>query len=193
MFQTRRSKYRNFSDEELVEHYKTTEDTLCMSIIYERYSHLVMGTSMKYIKNVELSEDITMQIFEGLFNKLKTHNINYFKSWLYMVTKNECLMLLRKSNMEIPSDLQAKYDLEDEHEDYSTLKDNQIQLLLAKIDLLKEPQKSCIELFYIKEMSYQQISDRLKITINKVKSAVQNGKRNLKLLLEQENEFKAQS
>lgn len=191
MFKTRRSKYRDYSDEELVAEYKSTSDNTCISIIYERYSHLVMGTSMKYLKNIELSEDLTMQIFEGLFQKLKTHNITYFKSWLYMVTKNECLMLLRKSNLEIPSDLEIKYGLKDEQESYSTLKDDQINILLAKIDLLKEPQKSCIDLFYIKEMSYQQISERLKITINKVKSAVQNGKRNLKILLEQENEFKA--
>ena len=49
---------------------------------------------------------------------------------------------------------------------------------------LKDLQKKCIDLFYLKEKSYLQISSELHVTLNAVKSHIQNGKRNLKICLE---------
>ena len=90
MFGNKQKKYKLKTDEELVTLYKLERSSTCIAIIYERYGHLVMGTCMKYLKNEVESQDITMQIFEELHSKLLKHEINYFKSWLYMVTKNEC-------------------------------------------------------------------------------------------------------
>ena len=185
----KRVTYHQLSDEDLVLHFQDGGATEIIGEIYKRYGHLVMGTCMKYLKNANDAEDMTMSIFERLPEKLKDHTIERFKSWLYMVTKNECLMLLRKKGRvttEITKELEAQEDLHLVEE-----KEIQYTLLEAAIQELKEEQRSCIELFYLEKRSYQEITSMLKLDVKKVKSAIQNGKRNLKLILENRNEFKS--
>ena len=191
MFSIKRKKYRQLTDEELVNIFKDDQSTLCIQILYERYGHLVMGVAMKYLKNELDAEDITMKIFEELHTKLLKHSIQFFKSWLYMVVKNECFMLLRKSKNEISVEYIENYEIsvEDEIEKIH-IKEINLRLLENCIELLKDEQKKCIHLFYLKEKSYTEISKLLKLPISKVKSAIQNGKRNIKIILEQSDEFK---
>lgn len=189
MFLNKRKQYRQKTDEELVQLYQLEQSSLCIAILYERYGHLVMGTSMKYLKNEVEAQDITMQVFENLHSKLLKHTVQHFKSWLYMVTKNDCFMFLRKQGKETSTEYIEKYDQEEINEDLS-LKETHLQLLEKAIEELKPEQKQCITLFYIEEKSYQQICDELDLPMMKVKSAIQNGKRNIKLQLEEQNEFK---
>jgi RNA polymerase sigma-70 factor (ECF subfamily) len=189
MFLFNRKTYRKKSDEELVAIYKNEPQSECIGVLYERYGHLVIGSCLKYLKNVSDAEDMAMQIFEGLPKKIIKHEITYFKSWLYMVTKNECFMLLRKKNVNV-----AFIDLIESNDesisDESIIKEQKLILMEEMIPLLKADQRICVELFYLKELSYQQISDQLNLSLMQVKSAIQNGKRNLKLRLEERNEFK---
>ena len=189
MFGNKQKKYKLKTDEELVTLYKLERSSTCIAVIYERYGHLVMGTCMKYLKNEVESQDITMQIFEELHPKLLKHEINYFKSWLYMVTKNECFMFLRKSKSQNTTDFSESYDVEQTIEDVQS-KEKSLELLENAIEDLKPEQKRCVKLFYLEEKSYQQISAELNISLMQVKSAIQNGKRNIKLQLEQQDEFK---
>ena len=189
MFGNKQKKYKLKTDEELVTLYKLERSSTCIAIIYERYGHLVMGTCMKYLKNEVESQDITMQIFEELHSKLLKHEINYFKSWLYMVTKNECFMFLRKSKSQNTTDFSESYDVEQTIEDVKSM-EKSLELLENAIEDLKPEQKRCVKLFYLEEKSYQQISAELNLSLMKVKSAIQNGKRNIKLQLEKQDEFK---
>jgi RNA polymerase sigma-70 factor (ECF subfamily) len=189
MFGNKQKKYKLKTDEELVTLYKLERSSTCIAIIYERYGHLVMGTCMKYLKNEVESQDITMQIFEELHSKLLKHDINYFKSWLYMVTKNECFMFLRKSKSQNTTDFSESYDVEQTIEDVQA-KEKSLELLENAIEDLKPEQKRCVKLFYLEEKSYQQISAELNLSLMQVKSAIQNGKRNIKLQLEKQDEFK---
>jgi len=189
MFNRKRNKYKTQSDQELLMQFNESSNSLILGEIYQRYAHLVMGTAMKYLKNKFDAEDLTMSLFEKLPKKLTSHKIDNFKSWLYMVTKNECLMLLRKKKYksdDITVELQADDDLSFAH-----IKEEQFNQLEFAIDELKEEQKICIKLFYIESKSYIEISNQLKLDQNKVKSAIQNGKRNLKIKLEGRNEFKS--
>lgn len=188
MFSFRRKKYHSYSDEQLVDAYKIECDKFYISLLYERYSHLVMGTALNYLKNRTEAEDITMNVFESLFEKLKVHDVANFKSWLYMVTRNECLMFLRKVKRSVPVELESVEETTENTIDFEQL-EFALSLLEEKITVLKPEQKMCIELFYLNQQSYQEISDTLSISIKQVKSAIQNGKRNLKILLEKENEF----
>ena len=189
MFGNKQKKYKLKTDEELVTLYKLERSSICIAVIYERYGHLVMGTCMKYLKNEVESQDITMQIFEELHSKLLKHDINYFKSWLYMVTKNECFMFLRKSKSQNTTDFSESYDVEQTIEDVQS-KEKSLELLENAIEDLKPEQKRCVKLFYLEEKSYQQISAELNLSLMQVKSAIQNGKRNIKLQLEKQDEFK---
>ena len=144
---------------------------------------------MKYLKNKFDAEDLAMHLFEKLPGKLLSHNISNFKSWLYMVTKNECLMILRKKGNLTSSLTRELEDTDDV--DLKIEKEEQLEMLEDAIEDLKEEQKECIKLFYIESKSYQEITEMLRLDIKKVKSAIQNGKRNLKLNLEGRNEFKS--
>lgn len=188
MILSKRKKYKQLIDSQLIELFRSSADKLILAEIYNRYGHLVFGTCLKYLKNTENAEDITMIIFEKLHDKVSTNDIQYFKSWLYMVTKNECLMYLRKRKLDT-TELIMEPSSENEV-DFDADKEKQLVALEGSIEELKDPQKTCIELFYIKGMSYTEIAVQLNLEIKKVKSAIQNGKRNLKLILEARDEFK---
>lgn len=189
MIFSKRNKYKNLSDQELLLSFRQEESRAIIGEIYERYGHLVFGTSMKYLKNKEDAEDLVMNLFEKLPSKLLSNEINAFKSWLYMVTKNECLMRLRKKGIQTN---ELIIEPTDQGVDVLKIKkENQLQALESSIEELKDEQKECIKLFYIEGKSYTEITAMLKLDIKKVKSAIQNGKRNLKIKLEGRNEFKS--
>jgi RNA polymerase sigma factor (sigma-70 family) len=188
MFGLKRTYYQNKTIEELIALYRINPNGIIFSILYERYSHLVFGTCLKYLKNKQDAEDVTMHLFEHLSEKLLRYDISNFKSWLYMVCKNECFMLLRKRNPEW--ELIANQLIEVDELENSKLTETHFELLEKAILELKEEQKICIELFYLQQLSYQKISEQLGISLKNVKSAIQNGKRNLKIRLEESHVFK---
>lgn len=177
----------------LITQYKTGGDMAVVGELFKRYSHLVFGVCMKYLKNEALSEDMSMQVFEKLITGLKDHDINNFRPWLHMVTRNECLMYLRKKkNIHTeelePSrrendDTNMEFAAED-HLDEVEWKDMQLDILEEGIKSLKEEQKLCIELFYLQKKSYQEVADLTGFDMKNVKSYIQNGKRNLRIYME---------
>lgn len=180
---------KSLSDEELVILYQKKENQKYIGELYNRYAHLVYGVCLKYLKNVEESQDTLMQVFEKLMHTLKKHKVENFKPWLYQLSRNECLMKLRKSK----NDITKLPDTQEWESDYELRltekleKEIEYENLEKAIQELKPKQKECIELFYLKKMSYQQIENQTNYSVKEVKSAIQNGKRNLKLILEKLN------
>lgn len=155
--------------------------------LFIRYSPLVFGLCLKYLKNKEEAEDMLMDIFSKLPDKINKSEIQNFKNWLYSVSRNECLMNLRKKKVEsvdIEKTLEKNSDLAEYELEEILKKEGKIQLLEKSILKLKDDQKTCIELFYLKNMDYKTISAETKYDLKKVKSLIQNGKRNLKIYME---------
>jgi RNA polymerase sigma-70 factor (ECF subfamily) len=183
------------SDLELISKFKTTDDELFFAELFKRYSQFSFLVCMKYLKNEEDSKEAVLEIFEKLLSEIKKHEIQYFKTWLYSVTKNHCLHLIRdksqklkheklfekESNnfMEIEPDLYLNPEIE---------KEKILSKLENSIEKLKPEQKKCINLFYLQEKSYEEVSQTTGFTMNEVKSYLQNGKRNLKILLSEQND-----
>jgi RNA polymerase sigma factor (sigma-70 family) len=181
-------KYSNYSDNELINIFLKTGDNVFVGILYQRYGHLVLGLSIKYLKNKDEAQDAVMQIFTNLIQDLKKHQITYFKSWLYVYSKNFCLMELRKKQSILKKELELNENthlLMDFH-DAEHLKEKEKQILLMEkaISFLNKDQKICIELFYLENKSYNEIVTITGYSANEVKSNIQNGKRNLKLKME---------
>ncbi len=179
------------TDEELVKSYQTSQNVAVLGELFERYTDFVFLICMKYLKNEEESKDAAMQIFEKLFEDLKKHSIENFKSWLHVVAKNFCLMELRSSKSKQKHFEEMKKDAENfmEKEDNLHLlsevsQEKQEELLNSALGKLKTEQKECVELFYLQGKSYKEIVDITGHTEMKVKSFIQNGKRNLKLFLQ---------
>lgn len=178
--------YSAFSDLELIENYKKSDDVGVVGALYNRYMTLVYGVCMKYLKDREESKDAVMQIFEKLIVSLKEHDVTHFKSWLYATSRNHCLMALRskkgKNFQEINGDFMENgmlMHLQDEPE----METNLVKLEKCIEHLITE-QKHCVTLFYIQQKCYKEIVQLTGFDDNKVKSYIQNGKRNLKLCME---------
>jgi RNA polymerase sigma-70 factor (ECF subfamily) len=186
------------SDSELLNEIAFNQNKLAIGELYHRYAHLIFGVALKYLKNKSDAEDVVMLIFENVEKKIKTSHTNtklikHLKNWLYTITKHECLMALRKKNIQtspIEYTLLTKADTSIENLESFRIKDFKLELLEAAIEKLKPNQKICIEAFYINNKSYDIIAKETGFELKKVKSYVQNGKRNLKILLENEEIFK---
>ena len=183
-------KYQKLSDNELASSFKEANSKALLSEIYLRFGHLMMGTCLKYLKNKEEAEDTVMEIFESLPQKLEKHTVEHFKSWLYMTTKNACLMRLRKKNV-ASQEIDDRMNAAPEEPHSKILEEKKYNTLEDAIEDLKDEQKRAVKLFYFKKYSYVEISEKMDLPVKKVKSAIQNGKRNLKLKLEKNDNFKS--
>jgi RNA polymerase sigma factor (sigma-70 family) len=189
------SHIRNLSDAELVAKYKETGENICVGELFRRYMHLVYGVCMKYLKEEDKAKDLQSHIFERLLSDLLKHEVANFKGWLFSVTKNHCLMYLRSNQSlqknlktlkkDMQPDVESAFDL---HHNPVLEKEKQLNKLETGIAQLNDDQRKCVDLFYIKEKSYREIVELTGYSLNDVKSYIQNGKRNLKLFMQQHNE-----
>jgi RNA polymerase sigma factor (sigma-70 family) len=177
-------KYSQYSDEDLISFYRLEQNQKIIGEFYARYGHLVFGVCLRIIKNKQDCEDITMQIFQQLGAKLNQHQITYFKSWLYQVTRNECLMVLRKSGKNREVEYNEHMDISNDADPKEKNTECFERNLEAALDELKAEQREAIQLFYEQEKTYAQIAAETNWELNKVKSYIQNAKRNLKILLQ---------
>lgn len=185
-------KYNHLSDLELVQLFKINYDNVIIGLLYKRHVVMAIGVAHKYLDNTDEAKDAVMQVFEQLISKMNIHVIDNFKSWLYSVVKNYCLMKLRKEkNLTIIREEEGKNIFQiverDNIQHQETIaQDKEIELnaLEQAIELLNEEQKTCINLFYLQQKSYAEVVDLTGFTMNNVKSHIQNGKRNLKLKIQ---------
>ena len=176
------------SDKELLKAFKQTNDIKYLSILYQRYMDLVFGVCLKYFKDAERSKDAVMDIFEELNTKLKMHEVDNFKGWLHTVTRNYCLMQLRSPRNLKTSELNIDFMQSGEPSHLLNElfeKEESFKQLEACIETLPDDQKKTIELFYLQKKCYNEIAEITGFEWNKVRSFIQNGKRNLKLCIEE--------
>ncbi len=170
-------------DATVITAYRSTSDSKYLGILFDRYSHLAFAVSMNYLKNEDDSKDVVLHVFEKLAVDLKKYDINNFSHWLYSVTKNHCLKQLGKKSFSVRLNEEINYIEEDENEQDEALTDHLLLHLDEAIDTLNEEQKKCVKLFYLEEKSYKEIEVMTGYNYEKVKSYIQNGKRNLKIYL----------
>ena len=180
-------KYQHITDQQLLEHFYNDHNNEWLGILLQRYTLLLLGVCMKYLKNEDDAKDSVQQIFLKVIQELQKYKVDYFKSWLYMVAKNHCLMKLRdrqgKITTEINDRLSAKVE-EEMSRDRLIQTDHTLELMEEALKELNSEQQQCVTLFYLQKKSYQEISDTTGYNMLQVKSYIQNGKRNLKILIE---------
>lgn len=179
-------KFNHLSDQQLLEKFYDRHENEWLGILLQRYTLLLLGVCMKYMKNEEEAKDCVQHIFLKVIEELHKYKVEYFKSWLYMVAKNHCLMKLRykqgKTSTEIETQTIAAPEELNKNELEET--DHILDLMEGSLQELNNEQQQCVTLFYLQKKSYQQISDMTGFTMMQVKSHIQNGKRNLKILIE---------
>lgn len=176
------------SDKELLVAFKQTGDISHLSALYQRYMDLVFGICLKYFREPERCKDAVMDIFDELNTKLKVHEVENFRGWLHVLTRNHCLMQLRSPrNMKTTEfNTSFMYSEQNTHLNGEALeKEENFKKLEQCIDSLAEEQKKTVMLFYLKNKCYNEITEITGYDWNKVRSYIQNGKRNLKICMEE--------
>ena len=177
------------TDQELLYHYRRDGKTLWLGELYNRYSHLVFGLCLKYLKNEENAKDAVIGIFEKLITELKKREVATFQHWLYAVSRNHCLETLRvhgrdeKRKMVYHHENANVMAEEIEVMSFAEMKELGLNRLHQAIEVLGQDQRQCIELFYLQEKSYREITEATGYTLNEVKTHLQNGRRNLRIHL----------
>lgn len=185
--------WKDYSDQELLAAFQQKGEAEFLATLYTRYTHMVYGVCMKYLADPDDAADAVMNIYEKLSADIHRHQILKFSSWLYVITKNHCLMELRsKKTREKHQELwQNEQLLFMESEQFvHPVDDGELhaQQLKLCLEQLKNEQKACIQLFYYENKCYQDIASLLGLDEKSVKSHLQNGKRNLKICLDSTHE-----
>ena len=177
---------KEMSDSELAQRYKRLGELEVLGELYNRYMALVFGVCLKYLKDREESRDAVMQIFEKLIVSLRDHEVEHFKSWLYTTARNFCLMRLRSAKGKKFEEISARLMETDIllHQEEEPDEEGKLVKLEHCIDQLATEQKQCVQLFYLQQKCYKEITTVTGFDLNNVKSFIQNGKRNLKICMD---------
>jgi RNA polymerase sigma factor (sigma-70 family) len=175
------------SDEELIALYKSTGEPVYAGALFQRFTPHLAVVTYKYLKKQQDAEDALMEVFEIILRDLKTHEIGNFRAWAYSVTKHHCLKKLKNAqDKRFKPESALKQIADESNYDFDPyLLDNQLGELKKAITQLGDEQRICIDLFYLQEKSYKEVSDITGYSLLEVKSYLQNGKRNLKGFLNQ--------
>lgn len=179
-------------DELLLQRYRATKQQEYLGVLFNRYIHILFGICMKYFKDETRSEDAVLQLYEVVAQKVLAHQIDNFGGWVTTVARNHCLMALRQKKAQRKRQQQYVADARVHMESDTTLhptggaeeKEMALNRLSEAIGQLNEEQRMCIELFFLQEKSYQEIVDLTGWDYKAVKSHIQNGKRNLKKIMQ---------
>lgn len=179
------SRFQHISEQELLDRYYADGNKEWLGILLQRYTLLLLGVCMKYLKNEEAARDAVQQIFLKVITELDKYRVDYFKSWLYMIARNYCLMQFRDRN-KAPVELKTNVPVEPEVEQLHAIKEKETLLnwMNEGLQQLNHEQQQCVTLFYLEKKSYQEVANQTGFSMAQVKSCIQNGKRNLRLMIE---------
>lgn len=189
MFRFLRSQKNEESDDILLERFQQQGAKEALAVLFDRYLELIFGLCLQYLKTSSRAEDATMAIYAELQEKVPNHEIKNFKNWLYTMVRNHCLMQLRREKKDTTVNFDPAFmqSAEEWHpiEEEST-EDSRQPALDFCLEQLGEQQKTCVQLFYYEGHSYKEIADMRQEPVGKVRSNIQNGRRNLKNCIEEQ-------
>lgn len=182
-----RKGFSTYTDDELIELYQQKEDMEAIGALFERYTELIFGVCLKILQNEAEAEDAFMGVFEKVSDKLRVHHVQQFRPWLHTLVRNYCIEIIRKKkrNLTVSYDaafMQSSEELHPFNEEADMQNDEQLTQCLERLNM---EQKSCIQLFYFEGKSYKAIAQIKGENIGKIRSFIQNGRRNLKICLEE--------
>lgn len=176
-----------WTDEALLARYQSSGEARYLGVLYERYMPMVYGVCLKILRDPGKSEDAVMSIYEELVRKAREHQVESFRGWLYVLARNHCLMEWRKNHRR-PTDYHApedmvRYDAVEAAFEVE-LPDAEDKSLEKCLEQLPANQRTSVQMFYLEEKSYKEIAGLLAEEVGKIRSYIQNGRRNLKICLE---------
>ena len=175
-------------DSRWIKHYLKNKNAEGLGKLYEKYKKRIYFHCLKLLHNTEEAKDMASDTFIKAFDKISTFQLGSpFYPWLSRIASNLCIDQLRKrsryqyEDIEQSSSVYFSEEVVGEKEEQDELK-KKIHITIEK---LKTEQRRCFSLFYIHQLSYQEIARRTGFSYNAVRSHIQNGRRKFKMLMEQ--------
>lgn len=184
----------NDTDKDLVAAFKESGKMDYLSTLYQRYMDLVFGVCLKYFKDAERSKDAVMDIFEELSIKLRQHEVENFKGWLHVLARNYCLMQLRSPRNMKTTEFNTNFMQSEENTHLvseALEKETNFVKMEQCLETLPAEQKETVKLFYLENKCYNEIAEITGYEWNKVRSYIQNGKRNLRICMDGKDSFES--
>lgn len=185
------SLFHRLSDDDLLHRVRRESNGRALNQLLQRHLESVMGLCLYYLGHAEDAEDATMEILAKATQSIRDgKEIRSFKDWLFIIGRNHCFQRLKQRErfhtlfslvedtktadifMQLPAE-DALYT-----EQYQKM-DN----LLRSVAALKAPQRDCITAFFLQEKSYKEIAEERQEPLDRVRSYIQNGRRNLRVRL----------
>lgn len=179
-------KYANYSEQELLERFYADGDKEWLGALLERYTLLLLGVCMKYLRQEDAARDAVQQIFLKAITEMEKYRVEYVKSWLYMIARNHCLMQFRDKNR-FPVPVSDRLPVEEDRENRLMEvreKEKMLTFMHEELAHLGDEQRQCVTLFYLEKKTYQEVAMQTGYSLGQVKSFIQNGKRNLRLMIQ---------
>lgn len=186
---------QSLSDAALLKGFQTEQKRPYVAELFGRYRHLVFGVAYKYLKNREEAEDMVSYVFSLILEKLPGKEVRSFKQYLYGMVRNECLAKHRRIKKE--QEKQQEWAVLEKNNPQFMENESYMHLINEKsledvvqqaMQELGDEQRVCVFHFFFEGKSYKEIADITGFEVKKVKSYLQNGKRNLKKKLESQIE-----
>jgi RNA polymerase sigma-70 factor (ECF subfamily) len=168
------------SDEELFLALRA-KDEQALSTLWDRYAHLLFGVAMNYLHDREKSKDSVLTLFAELPNLAERHQVRMFRPWLHQVMRNRCLMSIRNAHEEVRMD--GRLEVSEVNNEDHVLWEASLQRLEAALEQIDHVQRACLRSFYSDNLSYQRIAALHRLSVDQVRSHLQNGRRMLRKLL----------
>jgi RNA polymerase sigma-70 factor (ECF subfamily) len=177
----------HLSDDDLLRTYRRTGDNTWLGHLLQRYTVLLIGVAMKYLKDKEAAHDAVQQIFLKSLTHLPAGEIGNFKGWLYVLMRNHCLQKLRDQKYFAADEVLATIPADADALEALRQRELTLVELTEALQQLSPDQRRCVDGFYLQRKSYQGLMAETGFSFAQVKSHIQNGKRNLRIILTRRN------
>lgn len=167
------------SDEEIVKLVVVNNSHDDFGILYDRYSEKVYHKCISFVKDLDLAQDLTHDVFIKTFVNLSKFNFeSRFSTWLYSVTYNFCIDYLRKNNKAIRESeeiLENIADVDDQknEEELLTIEAERLKIVLESISL---NDKMLLLMKYQDDLSIQEIMVAMELKESAVKMRIKRAR-----------------
>lgn len=178
-------------DKVLIERFNSSKGIEPFTVLFTAHYGELLAYCKKYLKELSTAEDAVQDIYLKLIKKLDTITLkpDTLRAWFYRVAFNHCMDILRSKRVFIDYfddvfvhfDSDLRFEYEEEEDEFLQHQINIVENCLAQ---LKNPQRQCIKDFYINRYTYVEVAENYGFEVSKVRSYIQNGKRNLKQCVE---------
>ncbi len=174
------------SDEQLVRLVVDKQNQYAISLLYDRYSHKIFSRSLSFVKDREIAEDLTHDIFMKILISLSSFKFkSKFSTWIYSITYNYCVDYLRKrqkirfQHSEFQKETDA-YISDEEVADARELQKIKVERLMTIMEDINPEEKMILMMKYRDGLSIKQIQEIFDLSESAVKMRLKRAKEKVK-------------